>query len=465
MESEDERPNSDQLRKAVSVSRKEYEMAALLIRQSSIATMIGENGPVPDDIDVGSMYKEGKLFFPSVNPSLEDETVFGILNGLSEYFCSDHFRDKYSGVLIELTGAIVNGEFSGFRPLTGNRMEFFIEVPEPQTNGAFVTLLKESELMRWKSKQYMDNSQVQRVIQLIVNYAKRQATLDRRISDDMTMGNFSLIVSIGNVMKQDTHVDLSNEACYQCSIMGTNSSGTTEYKVRTECKVRGKSCDLKTMWNHSGFKFAWDDITTELNQKLWKNNNVRDLLQQFGVVLCPLEPVDEGKKLTKLPVGTLLSMPGGIAHCGPAVSCTSGKDEARMIIFFTATPPGEKPYNSEEQYSATSLIGDIMMFSWLSLHVDEKKYMLRKWKEVGLDNDEFGLDNVVHPNMKVIGYAIQGKNGATLKKLINRISEDTAWYSYTPETWFGLEKANYTVPVSETGSKNSAKKRGRGKQQ
>jgi hypothetical protein len=130
----------------------------------------------------------------------------------------------------------------------------------------------------------------------------------------------------------------------------------------------------------------WNDLPKGLVDKLYGEDGVPELVKSFGGLLCSkLKRVNAQNFDNKLPLGSLLCLPGRVPHCGPQVT---GKNSLRAVLFFTATPKDDSAvYNPETQFCRTTLVAEFLIATWVDLTPDERTYMLYKWKTIGLDND------------------------------------------------------------------------------
>ena len=102
-------------------------------------------------------------------------------------------------------------------------------------------------------------------------------------------------------------------------------------------------------------------------------------------------------KTQLLPAGTLLSLPGGVAHAGPA------GDGFRAVLFFSSSPKGMKEYNPDVQYCKTTIVSDIILYTWESLDSVDREYLLKKWADECLSTPINGIENVHHEEIRKAG--------------------------------------------------------------
>ena len=173
----------------------------------------------------------------------------------------------------------------------------------------------------------------------------------------------------------------------------------------------------------------WTDVPEPLTILLNNQPYTKKLLQGFGSLLSVLKT--ESANLLPLPIGTLLSLPGKVVHAGPS------SDKLRAVLFFTGTPSGDTPYSSDIQHTRTTLISEIIMHTWIPLQSNpdfaaQRKYLLRKWSEVGLENDTFALNNMHHVHLIEFAKAImetksRPKRETLLQDLASHLWEEEDW--------------------------------------
>ena len=106
-----------------------------------------------------------------------------------------------------------------------------------------------------------------------------------------------------------------------------------------------------------------------------------------------------------------------------------GKNSLRAVLFFTATPKEDSVvYNPEIQYCRTTLVAEFLIHTWPQLTPNERKYMLSKWKTIGLDNDVDAVDvNLNHTHLRVMAKAITLKKGKVLETMITKLANYSTW--------------------------------------
>ena len=170
---------------------------------------------------------------------------------------------------------------------------------------------------------------------------------DPRVSTaDYGMGNHGLIVSYGKVKQQVVHIDLCHTKQFQFGMMFSDKSkGTLEYKTIGR-DLREGDVNIRTVW---------PGMSKSLETAIQADIGLPKLIKEFGKLLFPVVCVN--KKTQLLPAGTLLSLPGGVAHAGPA------GDGSRAVLFFSSSPKGMEEYNQHVQYCKTTTVSDIILYT------------------------------------------------------------------------------------------------------
>ena len=194
----------------------------------------------------------------------------------------------------------------------------------------------------WKHKQLL----------LLINYANSMAKNDPRVSTaDYVMGNHGLIVSYAKVKQQVVHIDLWHTKQFQFGMMFSDKSkGTLEYETIGP-DLREGEVNIRTVW---------PDMSKSLETAIQEDIGLPKLIREFGKLLFPLVCVNKWRRgqTQLLPAGTLLSLPGGVAHAGPA------GDGFRAVLFFSSSPKGMEEYNPDVQYCKTTIVSDIILYTW-----------------------------------------------------------------------------------------------------
>ena len=131
------------------------------------------------------------------------------------------------------------------------------------------------------------------------------------------------------------------------------SKGTLEYETIGP-DLREGEVNIRTVW---------PDMSKSLETATQEDTGLPKLINEFGKLLFPVVCVNTKRrgKTKLLPAGTLLSLPGGIAHAGPA------GDGFRAVLFFSSSPPGMEEYDPDVQYCKTTIVSDIILYTWESL--------------------------------------------------------------------------------------------------
>jgi len=388
--------------------------AASPVRTTAPIAQAGVKGPVPKGCNLPS-YNKGELVFPPKDMSTHD--VGQVLEGLFDYMN----RNWKKEVELYIVEACASGEskMTGVREISGGRYEFFVKA-KGKNSYAFQSILKKSEQARAAGDEdKVNDGYVCKVIEKIIEFAIQQAKTIEMLSSGYDMQNFGFIMSYGHVPKQDIHIDLENEAHYQLGLLCSRGSHmTSEYTP--EGRIMEKGDNLSAVW---------DNMPHNLAGKLSAIEDVQKLLDGYGPLLSTkLKKANKDGQSAKLPIGTVLCLPGRVPHCGPEVQWPQS---FRAVLFFTATPVGSAEYNVDVQYCRTTLVSDIILHSWTRLLIAEREYMLTKLYDVGLTNDGRNVaSHVVHKHMNKIIVAISqaAKKGRTQRRsLITALASDESW--------------------------------------
>ena len=140
-------------------------------------------------------------------------------------------------------------------------------------------------------------------------------------------------------------------------------------------------------------------MSKSLETAIQEDIGLPKLINEFGKLLFPVVCVNTKRrgKTKLLPAGTLLSLPGGIAHAGPA------GDGFRAVLFFSSSPPGMEEYDPDVQYCKTTIVSDIILYTWGSLDSADRQYLLKKWADECLSAPINGIVNVQHEKIRKAG--------------------------------------------------------------
>eukprot|EP00977_Amphora_coffeiformis_P002476 scaffold464_cov181-Amphora_coffeaeformis.AAC.14 len=206
-------------------------------------------------------------------------------------------------------------------------------------------------------------------------YAVAQARRDPRISrQPFKFGNFSLICSYGRVPAQAPHVDLLPPNHQFAVILTGDSPSTIMYDVKN--RVQSME-DLKRLWQSMEREGEEPSFPSCLAQALETSSDVTSLLKDFGDVLhssADFPRVQRG--LDHVLPGTVLSLPGGVTHAGPATN------SFRAVLFFSAVPIDNQQleYNPDVQFSSIVWTGSVLLTTWrrAGMTKEARLYLLRR---------------------------------------------------------------------------------------
>ena len=367
-----------------------------------------------------------------------------VLQGISKYL-DKHWNSDQMKELLDVASSNSPTSITGIRSITGNRYELYVRVKNC-TPAGFYTLLRYSEKHRRADPSLvLTEEDLCELVGLIVGFATFRAR--QLMIPIYSFQNFAYIVSFGEVEQQDVHIDLSDENHIQlgmlCSPIGDL---TSEFRCVDREFKHMTGDDLSTLWL---------DLPKGLQVKLDQFPEVQKLLDGFGPLLSPPSIKKVGQETDMVSFGTIISLPGRVMHCGPKVTKQNKETKTnlvRSILFFTGTPNDEvgSAYDSDTQYCRSTIIHDILLFSWPLLTKKEKKYMLTKWVEVGLSNDSNDAItvNMSHRDLKVIAKALKETPRNQVKQLIRLIANDLVWTNEDcPDKWEETEGEAYKIPT------------------
>ena len=390
-----------------------------------------------NDDSTSKLYLRGQLVLPPLNWVDTDVTVLAVLKGLHDYLQKKWKSKELKFIRVLAHSKDQHPEDTGVRYLNGNRYELYVKVDKMSHSG-FARALLLSERYRLKNPA-IDMDHVRGLIENVVCFATKRAKTLEQLSSGYVFQNFGYIFSHGKVERQDVHIDLADEGHHQMGLLcSPNCPLTTVYTWSGSTVNEGES--LSNVW----------EMPQGLADKLNECQEVQGVLNGFGRLLSTtLSKVNVAtqKKGWRPPMGTLLCLPSRVPHCGPQVNATTG---IRAVLFFTATPEGGTPYNPDIQLCRTTVVAQILVYVWLKLTHDERKYMLTQWWETGLKLDkEASRTNLVHGPLKVMALAL-----ASLKKdekkrahMIAALAADKVWDDQ-PERWKNGSYA-YAVPQED----------------
>jgi hypothetical protein len=410
--------------------------------EGTIANLRWENAYIQIQ-DVEPVYQDGHVIKCPDKLKGEHAMAAMMLLGVTHYLQEKWDSEEVTEVFqLAATG---DAKITGVREISGNRYEFFIQVQDC-TLAAFCTILQYSEKMRRKDPNlFLDEGDMVKLVGMIVAFGTQRAHV-RLDEKKYELQNFALLVSRDETPAQDVHIDVCEKEQFQLGMLcSPRGELTSEYQCGEDETVEiGGNL---TSW--------WTDLPPSLQTKLDNIPNVQKLLDGFGPLLSPTikKTGDEEQMPIMVPFGSMLCLPGRVMHCGPAVS---EKNMVRAVMFFTATPKGNTAiaYNADTQYCRTTIIGDILFYTWPSLDPEEKKYMLRKWVEVGLSKDSAGAieGNMQHRHLKVIALALRNMAESEdtepedMDNLIDKIAKDKKWTNANRVRYWELSRTPYMIP-------------------
>lgn len=232
------------------------------------------------------------------------------------------------------------------REIQGGRMEIFLQA-EGKKSEAFDRIVGDRLAPGAK--------------QLVLEYAREQATRDPRLqSQQYKFGNFSLIVSFDMVDAQAPHIDLIKPN-HQFGLMVSEGATATLF-FESNRHLQSVDAVVEQWQNMANVTSVQDpSMPPALIHAMKQEPAVQTLLQCFGDVLFPERYVlFNMKKKTKLPSGSLLSLPGSVVHAAPAAA------SYRAVIFFSGWPHQNKvaEYNPDTQYTGVMLAGHLTSLLW-----------------------------------------------------------------------------------------------------
>lgn len=273
----------------------------------------------------------------------------------------------------------LRGKDDSIRSIQSKRFEVFIR---DASNKGSAFWDRELELHKKKKRRRRGSMSLpDDTTDRILSYAIEQARRDPRIRDSNTefkFGNFSLILSYGDVPAQAPHVDLLAPN-YQFVLCLTDGSPSTYfYDMPEKDRIRSVQ-DLRRLWE-SIQESHEDPFPENLASILEKCPDFLALLNDFGDVFHPNSTFKKIKRcLDSVRVGTVLSLPGGVVHAGPAT------ESFRAVLFFSAVPisclaPVVAEYNPDTQFSSVLLAGFTLLISWrcIGMTKEARLYLLRR---------------------------------------------------------------------------------------
>ena len=256
---------------------------------------------------------------------------------------------------------LVDDDDESVRLIQAGRYEFFLYAGGKETS-AFDEITK-----------HMPPDTKQRIL----SYAATSAAEDPRLEGGLNyqFGNFSLIVSYGQVPAQAPHIDVVKPN-HQFGLIVTDGAQGTLVPEKLETNVR-KVDDLIVIWQKLGVEFGLE-LPHKLAIALRADATVRKLVASFGDVLLPQKNFDHMVGSPSLAAGSILSLPGNQVHGAPGIT---DADSFRAIIFFSAWPTGSiavGAYDADTQYTGSVLSGHFVDLLWCQPNIgyNERLFLL-----------------------------------------------------------------------------------------
>jgi len=289
-----------------------------------------------------------------ISPPKDDpDGVVALLQELNATLEKDGIRQRLD--------KLVDDDDESVRLIQAGRYEFFLYASGKKTS-AFDEITKE---MHPDTKQR------------ILSYAATSAAEDPRLEGgfDYQFGNFSLIVSYGQVPAQAPHIDVVKPN-HQFGLIVTDGAQGTLVPEKLDTKV-GNVDGLLAIWQKLGTEFGLE-LPPKLAIALRADATVRKLVASFGDVLLPQKNFDHMVGCPSLSAGSILSLPGNQVHGAPGIT---DDNSFRAIIFFSAWPTGSiavDAYDADTQYTGSVLSGYIVDLLWCQPNIgyNERFFLL-----------------------------------------------------------------------------------------
>ena len=370
-------------------------------------------------------YNKMKAFLPPHANKKPRCVMLFLLTQLSAYLGG---KDRKEEFMSGQYGVVQtdSSKFSGLRLINGGRVEIFMN-DKDRANGCFHALVKHMLLSQAvDTPGEICGKVLVQVTECLVEYCNYLARFDDRIAKadpPYVFQNHAIIASYDRAKAQDIHIDLDAPQQYQFGVLLTEDTPPTlEYNARLP--VLGANTSLETIWEH---------MPKGLDKRLRAEcPAVQEELDSYGCLLS--DPVKVGRTSVAgvvptadlFPSGTLLSLPGRVAHGGPPT------ESFRAVIFFTGAPVGVAPYDSDKQSNRTMLVGNMLVLCWMKMPPVQRVFLLKIWYEECLSKDVFGVYNLVHTHIKKLGHCLQSEKNAKqrvdlIKKFASHKWKKTNW--------------------------------------
>jgi hypothetical protein len=286
--------------------------------------------------------------------------------------------------------------------IQGNRLEIFIDViikegTIKQDNKVWMKMMEHFLHHDLYLSYSTEKVSPEIITNEILSYCSTQANKDCRIlgTDSYKFSNFALIITYDPAKQQVQHLD-SIHPNYQFGLSLCNKSPITRYWKTKENDSIISLHDIKNT--------LLSGISKELLEMMNCNNEITNLMEEFGNLFIQKEQQEVGKHLvsplmtktvTKLNVGDMTSFPGSVLHAGPTCK------QSRFIIFFTGCPKSKHndiQYNPGIQYHKWTLFMELIFKMWPELtpaQMHYKKELLNMLKTIIVHSDiDIGMDDL-----------------------------------------------------------------------
>jgi hypothetical protein len=212
---------------------------------------------------------------------------------------------------------------------------------------------------------------------LVLKYAEKQAIEDERLQG-YKFDNFSFLISYGQCPPQPPHVDLLFPN-WQCLLALSDNATATLYWEPNQ-PVRSVQ-DLRTQWR---------DLPISLADTMQRNLKARTLIESYGLVFSELG--ETRNEQLSLPVGSLVSLPGGVVHAGPS------SDSFRLVVFFSASPIDTPipEYTPDIQFFSCNFWGYLVQVLWDMVADSDRVYLLEKLARIIDEKQTYVKDVASH---------------------------------------------------------------------
>uniref|UniRef100_A0A7S3KY91 Uncharacterized protein n=1 Tax=Amphora coffeiformis TaxID=265554 RepID=A0A7S3KY91_9STRA len=346
------------------------------------------------------------------------------------------------------------GKDESIRKIQSNRFEIFVKDAADKGSRYFDKMIRQERERKRKRKRKQSgrwNVFTHDTKERLIRYAVKQARRDPRIAEKkMDFQNFSLICSFGKAAAQHAHVDMLKPN-YQFLLCLTDQSPATYFYDLEEADSIKSVHDLRKLWETEGGTFP-----SNLAGLIEKSEDASMLLEKFGDVFHPHAFFQQKeRKYGTVPVGTVLSLPGGVVHAGPQT------EAFRAVLFFTAAPEDQKDvrYNPDAQFNNIVLTGLFILVLWRTIGITrpDRLFLLRRlasyiqdagikeeWEDHFRSEKELfalmrkirtmktaqGQDKILDKTATEDDFVFYHVQSADLKGDFTLVSEDNLWVKY-----------------------------------